>query len=87
MAGIIGINPEPRTAKELYLMAMARQRSEWDRTASLLCTYIRANSKNSRVTPTSLNPFRNEKEEDTEIIKLSTKEGIQMLASAIKGKA
>lgn len=36
LAGIVGIHPWDATLRELWTMAMARQRAEWDRTASIL---------------------------------------------------
>ncbi len=35
LAGIVGVDPGPRTLAELMAMAKGRQRAEWERTAQL----------------------------------------------------
>jgi hypothetical protein len=60
LAGVIGIDPGPHTMRQLRIMAMARQRSDWNRTASMMSLFANANrdpAKSKVFVPADFHPF------------------------------
>jgi hypothetical protein len=67
LAGIVGVNPEPFTLRELCNMAQGRNRAEWSRTAYIAATIINSNPfrKSTRpVQPCELNPYAQQEQQD-----------------------
>ena len=59
MAGVVGVDYRPLTWHELFHMYMGRQRSEWDRTSSIMAMLVNVNAKKQdRIKdPSVFNPF------------------------------
>lgn len=56
LAGIIGIDPGPRTLRELVWMADAKRSEAWDHTAELLALVANIFSKN-KIKSSAFHPF------------------------------
>ncbi len=72
-AGILGVNPDPFTLRELTQMVKARGEFEWEQTSSLMALVINVirNPKKSKPTnPNDLNPYKT-KEKSLPIVPLS----------------
>ena len=61
LAGIVGVDPGPLTARELFFMAEGRSRAAWERTSAIMALIANANRdrkrKPSPYKPDDFNPF------------------------------
>jgi len=59
LAGVLGINPDPFTLRELLWMAEGKGRENWNHTAALLATMINIMRSKGRpaIKPSELNPY------------------------------
>ena len=59
-AGVLGVQPDPYTLRELVAMAEARERSEWGRVSSLMAlvaNLLRDPHKGRPLRPADFNPY------------------------------
>jgi len=60
LAGIVGINPDPFTLRELLWMAEGKGRENWNHTASILALIFNVNrdsKKHHAARPSDFNPY------------------------------
>lgn len=83
MAGVLGINPDPFTLRELDWMLQGRGEFEWSMTSSLMALQINMNCK-KKVKPNDFNPFARQIKQNK--IMLSPEESMKALKAVFIDK-
>ena len=86
LAGIIGVHPGAFTLRELAVMSLAKQRSDWNRTSASMALFANANRDPKRgrpFKPSDFDPYaRQDRRERTDV----DRESLATLKEALTGR-